>query len=273
MRPDDTFVTPSAVRLAGKPTSLPTDDTVWRPRYWTLERRARSAFDGSGLIAWTQCRTYGPEPPSNLRDTTRTGSRTRRSGHVPQPDSADTTLPPYRRGRSVFQQSGPARRCPRHRDRPPGRTANASPACPGTNKASFVRPMTVLLRRCPASFHRPEGRLRSTWPRFGWTTGWPSSPGFVPLRSVGLRLDFRGFAPPHPPDPKIGWPWLRSTPAVRPVGRPPLAGIRFPRPARGPSDVCGRYRGDKLAYRGLSYMGIRASIRQVLPRRLEPILS
>jgi hypothetical protein len=51
VRPDDTFVTPSVVRLAGKPTSLPTDDPVRRPRYWTLERRARLAFIDDGLTA------------------------------------------------------------------------------------------------------------------------------------------------------------------------------------------------------------------------------
>jgi hypothetical protein len=151
MRPDDTFVTPSAVRSAGKPTSLPTDDTVRRPRNWTLERRARSAIDGSGLTAWTQCRTYGPEPPSNLRDTTRTGSRTRRSGHVPQPDSADTTLPPYRRDRSVLQQSGPARRCPRHRDRPPGEPPMLRLHAPAQSMLGSSDRMTVLLPRCLTS--------------------------------------------------------------------------------------------------------------------------
>lgn len=49
--PDDTFVTPSAVRSAGKPTSLATDDPVWHLHKWTLERRARSAFDDGGLTA------------------------------------------------------------------------------------------------------------------------------------------------------------------------------------------------------------------------------
>lgn len=41
----------------------------------------------------------------------------------------------------------------------------------------------------------------------------------------------------------------------------------------GRPDFCGRHRGPGPAFKGLSYVGIRASIRRLLPRRLEPILS
>jgi hypothetical protein len=163
--------------------------------------------------------------------------------------------------------------------------------------------MTVPTRRCRASFHRPEGRLRSAWPRFaGAADDRPPSTVRRSVRaarrphalgSAPFRLDDRLAVFPRLRSASSGWsmtvfPEHRSAGFVRSEDRPPptpfrsvrpvddrrpSAAFHVPRPARGPSGFGETYRDDELAYRGLSYMGIRASIRQVLPRRLEPILS
>lgn len=87
---------------------------------------------------------------------------------------------------------------------------------------------------------------------------------FFPAIDLGLGLPTR-FANRSRYPPRIDQPIRKPAclssaprPSDRPEGRP---------------DFCGRHRGPGPAFKGLSYVGIRASIRRLLPRRLEPILS
>jgi hypothetical protein len=84
--------------------------------------------------------------------------------------------------------------------------------------------------------------------------------------AMGLGQAFQRIPPAYPRYPpcfdrSVRRPACLSSaplPSDRPEGRP---------------DFCGRHRGPGPAFKGLSYVGIRASIRRLLPRRLEPILS
>jgi hypothetical protein len=68
----------------------------------------------------------------------------------------------------------------------------------------------------------------------------------------------------------------RYPPCIDRSVRRPACLSSAPRPSDRPEGrpvFRGRHRGPGPAFKGLSYVGIRASIRRLLPRRLEPILS